>query len=130
MSATEEQVRREQEQWEQGENDDETTVEALADGEEIEETPPLQSPLEGFAESITMTPGGDKAKSSSITMRGGKLPVSGEYKKGDVVELYVRCRVAEIHFVDTVDKFGEVTGTERKHVAKPIAVRRLSVTEE
>jgi hypothetical protein len=108
--------------------DDETTVEEMAEQEE--ELLPMQVPLEGFSDSISVTVGGERPQTSAIALRGGRLPVEGEFKKGDVVELYVRCRVAEIHFVDVIDKYGEVTGTERKHIAKPIAVRRFAASEE
>lgn len=118
----EEQVAEEQAEFEGGE-----TVDDLAEHEE--EVPPMQIPLEGFAESVTMTPGGARAQTASVSLRGGKLAVSGEFKKGDVVELYVRCRVADIQFPDTHDKYGEVIGCERKHVLKPIAVRRLAASE-
>jgi hypothetical protein len=120
----EEQVRAAQEEHDQ-------TVEGMAEGEEeVEPTPPMQIPLEGFNETISTVPGGDRPQTASISLRGGKLTVEGEFKKGDVIELYVRAKVAEVHFVDTQDKFGEVVGTERKHVAKPIAVRRLTASEE
>lgn len=100
------------------------------DPEDVQEpTPPMQIPIEGFGATISTTPGGDRPQSSSIALRGGKLPINGEFKKGDVIEFYVRARVAEVNFVDTVDKFGEVTGTERKHVAKPVAVTRLASAE-
>jgi hypothetical protein len=121
-SAMEEQVAAEQAEFE-GE-----TVEQIAETDEP--TPPMQIPLEGFAEAISNVPGGDRAKSASLTLRGGKLAVSGEFKKGDVVELYVRARVAEVHFVDSHDPFGEIVGTERKHVARLIAVQRLAASEE
>lgn len=127
MAALEEQVKRDQAAYD-GNGDGETNVEKLAEKEEP--TPPMQIPLEGFAETITMTPGGDKAKSSSISLRGGKLAVSGQFNKGDVVEFYVRARIGAVTFEDTHDKYGEVIATERKHTAKPIAVRRLASTEK
>jgi hypothetical protein len=120
----EEQVAREQAEF----DGDETTVENLAEQEQ--EVLPMQVPLEGFTESITVTVGGARPQSSVVALRGGKLPVEGEFRKGDEIELYVRARVAEIHFVDTHDQYGEVTGTERRHIAKPVAVRRLSASEE
>ena len=103
----------------------EETVEDLA-AQEPEEISPMQLPLEGFVPSISATPGGDRPTTASITIRGGKLAVTGQFSKGDVIELYVRAKIAEVHFVDTVDNFGEVTGTERKHIAKPIGVRRFA----
>jgi hypothetical protein len=124
MSSTmEDQVAREQAEFE-----GETTVEEMAEQEE--ELLPMQVPLEGFTDSITVTVGGARPQTSAVALRGGKLPVEGEFKKGDEIELYVRARIAEIHFVDTVDKYGEVTGTERRHIAKPVAVRRFSASEE
>jgi hypothetical protein len=124
LSALEDQVAAEQERHEAGQTVDDIDPEAVA-----EPTPPLQIPIEGMGTTITTTPGGDKPQTASISLRGGKLNISGEFKKGDVVEFYVRARVSEVNFVDTVDKYGEVTGTERKHVVKPIAVRRLAASE-
>lgn len=124
----EEQVRQEQEAHEaqQGER----TVEDMAeDAPEKERVAPMQVPLEGFGPTVTVQVGGDRPQTATIALRGGKLPVSGEFKKGDVIEFYVRARVSEVHFVDTVDKFGEVTGTERKHIAKPVAVTRMAAQE-
>jgi hypothetical protein len=120
----EDQVAREQAAF----DGDETTVEEMA--EEEPELLPMQVPLEGFSDAITVTVGGARPQTSAIHLRGGKLPVEGEFKKGDVIELFVRARIAEVHFVDVIDKYEEVTGTERKHVAKPVAVRRLSASEE
>jgi hypothetical protein len=123
MSDTmEEQVAREQDEFEG------KTVEEMA--EEEQELLPMQIPLEGFTDSITTTVGGARPQTSAVALRGGKLAVEGEFKKGDEIELYVRARVAEIHFVDTIDQYGEVTGTERRHIAKPVAVRRFAGEEE
>lgn len=127
-STMEEQVRREQEEHEAA---GDSTVEEMAEQpQEEERVAPMQVPLEGFGPTVTVQVGGDRPQTATIALRGGKLPVSGEFKKGDVIEFYVRARVSEVHFVDTVDKFGEVTGTERKHIAKPVAVTRMAAQEE
>jgi len=126
MSETmEDQVAREQADF-----DGDQTVESLAEQPQEEEVLPMQIPLEGFTDSITVQVGGARPQSSVVALRGGKLPVEGEFKKGDEIELYVRARIAEVHFVDTTDQYGEVTGTERKHIAKPVAVRRLAASED
>ena len=126
MSALEDQVQQEQADYEEGK-----TVEDLAEEPQPEEpTPPMQVPLEGFGDTITTTPGGDRPKSSSVALRGGKLSVEGEFKKGDLVELYVQARIGTVAFVDTHDKYGTVTGTERQHIAVPVAVKRLASSEE
>lgn len=106
---------------------DTETVDELA--EKDEPMPPMQIPLEGLSDGISVVIGGDRPQTSSITLRGGKLHVSGEFKKGDVIELYVRAKIGDVGLRDTHDKFGVVVGTDRYHVARPLAVRRLSASE-
>ena len=125
MSSTmEDQVAREQSEFE-----GETTVEEMAE-QSRRNSCRCRFRSKASRTSITATVGGAKPQTSAVALRGGKLPVEGEYRKGDEIELYVRARIAEIHFVDRVDDYGEVTGTERRHIAKPIAVRRFSASEE
>lgn len=119
MSALEDQVKQAQADFDEGK-----TVEDLA--EEPEQIPPMQIPLEGFGDSITSSPGGLRPTSSSVVLRGGKLPVEGEFKKGTEVELLVRCRVADVSYPDTHDEYGQPISCERRHTLKLMAVRRLS----
>ena len=119
MSALEDQVQQEQADFDAGK-----TVEDLAD--EPEQIPPMQIPLEGLGTTITSTPGGLRPTSSTVVLRGGKLPVEGEYKKGDEVELLVRCRVADVSYPDTHDEYGQPVSCERRHTLKLMAVRRLA----
>lgn len=132
MSAgLEEQVLSAQEEHEAAEREG-RSIEEIADDPEstVEEPiPPMQIPLEGLGSTITATPGGLRPSTSSVVLRGGKLAVEGEFKKGDVVELYVRCRVGDVSYPDTHDKYGEAISCERKHVLRPIAVRRLAASE-
>ncbi len=105
-------------------------IEDMSPEEVAEPTPPMQIPLEGTIRQLSIIVGGDRPQTAEVKLRGGSQPLEGEFKKGDVIELFVRARVSELHFVDLVDKYGEVTGTVRRHIVKPISVRRLSSVEE
>ena len=93
--------------------------------EEAAEDEPEQEPaIEGGKRSLTLTAGGEEPDSSSFKMQGGKVAVEGQFDKGDVIDLLVKVRVAEVDFVDKVDNDGYVVGTERRHLAKPLSIRR------
>lgn len=92
--------------------------------EERAQQEPEQAPLEGFRKALSDVAGGNPPEVSAIRMTGGKLSLSGEFDKGQTVELLVRVRVAEVHFVDKIDKHGNVVGTDRVHIAKMSGVRR------
>lgn len=84
-----------------------------------------QEPIPGFAEAMSLDAGGEAVTKSSIKLVGGALPLEGQFSKGDVVRLQLEIRVGEVSFVDTVDVNQNVTGTERKHVARVTSVRRM-----
>lgn len=80
--------------------------------------------IEGHRQQLTLLAGGEEPDSSSFKMQGGKVPVEGQFEKGDLIDLIVKVRVAEVDFVDKVDKDGYVVGTDRRHIAKPLSIRR------
>lgn len=100
------------------------SIENLAE----QQQPEGQEPLEGDNQQLTLIAGGEEPTGSSIHLRGGAVPLEGSFDKGQIIELIVRARVHEIDFIDMHDKFGNIIGTERKHVARAINVRR-STTE-
>lgn len=88
-------------------------------GESIEEraaNEPDQQPLFGTADLISGDAGGEDPQSATIKLRGGSLPLEGSFQKGEVVRMWVEFRVGEVHLVDSLDKFGNVVGTERRHI--------------
>lgn len=93
-------------------------------------TDPGPPPIAGGQQQLSLLAGGEEPSSASMKMRGGSIPVEGEFEKGDSMTLLVVCRVAEVHFVDTVDEYGTVITTERRHVAKVMSVRRLDEEDD
>lgn len=83
-----------------------------------------QQPLPGTGEQLSLDAGGEAPTTSSITMRGGSLALEGQFNKGDRISLWVEVVVGEVHLVDRYDKFGNVIGTERRHVARSQKVQR------
>lgn len=80
--------------------------------------------IEG-ARQLSLLAGGEEPTSSSMRLRGGSVPVEGEFEKGDRMRLVVEVVVSEVHFVDVRDPAGFVARTERRHVAKAESVSRM-----
>lgn len=99
------------------------------EGESIEEQAakeqPLQLAIPGTEMSLSLDAGGDDPETSSVKLHGGSAPIEGQYAKGAIIKLWVEVRVSEVHFVDSIDKFGHVTGTERRHIGKMMRVQRI-----
>jgi hypothetical protein len=85
---------------------------------------PVQLPIEGEHRQLSLDAGGDAPETSTIKMRGGSLALEGEFDKGSRVALWVECVIGEVTFADKHDQYGNVTGTERRHVARMIRVQR------
>jgi hypothetical protein len=107
------------------------SVEDIVDGQGTGEQEPLLDPepeverLEGTGRTqLTLMAGGEAPDSSSFRMQGGKVPVEGQFEKGDIIDLLVKVRVTEVDFVDKHDNDGYVVGTDRRHIAKPLSIRR------
>ena len=88
--------------------------------EQPEETPPVL----GASRQLSLIAGGEEPTSASMKLKGGSIPLEGEFEKGDLVKLTVEARVTEVHFIDLIDKSGYVLGAERKHVARLDSVQR------
>ncbi len=131
MSTLEEQVAQEQEQFDRNGDEPvdnrshEELAEAHDEGEDLGPTPPMQIPIPGTGVSISMTVGGARATTSEVSLRGGKMPVEGDFRKGERVNLHVECIVSDIHFPDSHDEFGNVVATSRRHILRPFAIRRI-----
>lgn len=97
-------------------------------GESIEDRaaqePPSQEPIPGTGHQLTLIAGGDEPDSAEVKFRGGSVPIEGQFDKGEVVEVIIKIRIAEVHFVDKIDKFENVTSTVRRHQGKMVSVRR------
>lgn len=102
--------------------------EAEAPAESIEDRakqePPAQEPIPGTDHQLTLIAGGETPDSAEVKFRGGSVPIEGQFDKGEVVEVVIKIRIAEVHFVDKIDKFENVTSTVRRHQGKMVSVRR------
>lgn len=98
--------------------------ELAADEEELEGADETMPPVPGSATQLSLLAGGEEPTSASMKLRGGSIPLEGEFEKGDHIRLVVECRVAEVHFVDNIDRSGYVLGAERRHIARIDSIRR------
>lgn len=104
-------------------------LEGEGDGEQPGKAEQAKAPglaIEGDGQ-LTLTVGGETPTKATVKLRGGKIDVeSGDLDKGKVVDLVVKARIVEVDFVDkTNGATGEVTETERRHVARIMSVERL-----
>lgn len=77
---------------------------------------------------LTLNVGGEKPTLSQIKMGGASIdvPNNGEFKKGQMIDVVVRCRVAEVTIGDKFDNTtGTVTDVYRRHFLKPLKVERV-----
>lgn len=77
---------------------------------------------------LNLQVGGQRPDKSTVKLRGGSIEVAGggQLKKGEVVNLLVKVRVDEVHFVDKHDNStGDITQAERRHIAKMIGVEKV-----
>lgn len=95
-------------------------------GEDGEEQGPPPIAIEGDGQ-LNLQVGGAKPDKASVKLRGGSIDLpAGQLKKGDVLNLLVKVQVAEVHLVDKIDNStGEITQTERRHVAKIKGVEKV-----
>lgn len=84
-----------------------------------------QLPIPGTGNMLTLDAGGELPETATMKMRGGSIPVEGEFEKGTIVRLWLEGAVAEVHFVDIRDKNGFVVGTERRHILASQRIRRV-----
>jgi len=105
-------------------DDPEDLTAAAETVEEPKPTPPMQIPLPGDWKMIETQFGGDPPDRSEIRLLGGKMPIDGSFPKGFEFDIIARVKVTGVLGQDTVDAFGEVGGTVRRHMARLISVRR------
>lgn len=88
--------------------------------EEAVEQDPALPPLRmvGEGKQLTLAIGGGKPTKSEVKLRGGSIEIdSGEFAKGEFVDVVARCRVRGVHIEDHFDRqTGEVTQTIRRHI--------------
>jgi hypothetical protein len=95
------------------------------EGEGEQAPPSLAIPGGG---QLNLSVGGQTPDKSTVKLRGGSIEVAGggQLKKGEVVNLLVKVRVDEVHFVDKHDNStGDITQSERRHIAKMIGVEKV-----
>lgn len=100
-----------------------SSIEELADDDDLVAEDQIQ-PVPGSNTQLSLIAGGEEPTSASMKLRGGAIPIEGEFEKGDALRLVVEVRIAEIQFVDQIDRSGYVLGCERRHVARIDSVRR------
>lgn len=101
----------------------ETTLAAIA--QEPEPIPPMQIPLPGTTLQLSLTVGKERPTSSEIKLRGGSMPIEGQFNDGDEITLQVHVRIAEIAFVRRHDKFGNPGNLIRRHTTQMVGVTRI-----
>ena len=77
---------------------------------------------------LNLQVGGAKPEVSTVKLRGGRIEIanSGQFRKGEIVNLLLKVRVDEVHFVDKHDNTtGDLTQSERRHIAKQIGVEKV-----
>lgn len=108
-----------------GEGAAEHEGEAPGEGEGEQAAPALAI---SAGDTLNLQVGGAKPDKSTVKLRGGSIEVAGggQLKKGEVVNLLVKVRVDEVHFVDKHDNStGDLTQAERRHIAKMIGVEKV-----
>lgn len=104
---------------------DETVGRSVEDAAEDPEAPENgQMPIPGTGSQLTLEAGGELPESSTVKLRGGSLPLEGQFNKGDTVRVWVEVQISEVHFVDKIDQHGNVNGTERRHLGRMRRVQR------
>lgn len=95
-------------------------------GEDEEEKGPPPIEIEGDGQ-LNLQVGGAKPDKATVKLRGGSIDIpAGQLKKGEVLNLLVKVKVAEVHLVDKEDRTtGELVETERRHVAKIMGVEKV-----
>lgn len=91
-----------------------------------EATPPMQIPIPGTIETISLNAGGPKPTSSEARLQGGSLHVEGQFANDELVTLIVEARVSDVTFPISRDKYGNAVKIVRRHLLKPVGIRRLN----
>lgn len=109
---------------------DQAAIDAMNNGQAGEQNPDLegsgpdeQAPppieIDGSGQ-LSMKVGGEKPETAQVKLQGGSIHLrEGQFDKGEYVNLAVKARCAEVHFIDKIDKStGEVVDTIRRHKLK------------
>jgi hypothetical protein len=99
------------------------------DGEE-DDAPQLPEMRLDLGNKITLKVGGKNPTGSTITLRGGRIPLEGQVEKGEILDVRLRLRCVDLQFPDKIDsKTGEVTETTRVQVMRAMQIQRLDSEE-
>jgi hypothetical protein len=121
MSATETETKLGAEQeW------DEQGVEGVDPDEAV---PPMQIPIPGVIERMSLSAGGQQPTSSEARLLGASIPIEGQFENGSLVTLVIECRVQNVMFPNTLGKYGDVEKTTRRHLLRPISITRAAESE-
>ena len=93
-------------------------------GDEPDELPPMQIPIPGVTSGISTSAGGPKPTSSEARLMGASLPLEGQFPNDEFVTLLVEARVSDVQFPIQRDEFGNVKKVTRRHLLRPVSVRR------
>lgn len=105
-----------------------SSIDDLAEKEEP--TPPMQIPIPGTTDNVSLVVGGAKPTITEVRLLGGAIPVVGEFKKGDEITLVVTAKVGAVEFVDSTDEWGTVTKTIRRHKMRMTSCKRAAVAAD
>jgi hypothetical protein len=105
--------------------DDERSIEDIArDGLEEEEGGQLA--IAGTQTGLTNNAGGRRPDHSEAKIRSIRLPVSGQFVKGERLRFVVDVQVSQVNSVDKDEK-GRVVRTVREHVFRPVAITAVPI---
>lgn len=107
--------------------DDERTIEDIArDGLEEEEGGQLA--IAGTSTGLNNNAGGRRPDHSEAKIRSIRLPVSGQFVKGERLRFIVDVQVSQVNSVDKDEK-GRVVRTVREHVFRPVAITAVPIEQ-
>lgn len=89
------------------------------EGAEAEEQARPELEIEASGQ-LSIKVGGEKPDTAQVRLQGGSIQLrEGQFEKGEYVNLVVKARCAEVHFVDKIDKAtGDVVEVIRRHKLK------------
>lgn len=108
--------------------DDEKTIEQLAAEGGVEEEESGQLSIAGTVAGLTLNAGGRKPDHSTAKVRALKLPVMGQFVKGEKLRFIIDVEVDDIAFRDEKEK-GRVYRTRREHTFTPVAITAIPITD-
>lgn len=109
--------------------DDEQTIEEIAAAGGIEEEESGQLSIAGTVAGLTLNAGGRKPDHSTAKVRALKLPVVGQFVKGEKLRFVIDVEVDDIAFRDEKEK-GRVYRTRREHTFTPVAITAIPIVSD